>query len=78
MLNQRIERSECGHRKRINCEWPEALQAASALAMCQDKYHKMHPQQYSGDQDAFKITLGNLRVGDSKSGGSCNHAHVVL
>lgn len=38
----------------------------------------MHPQQYSGDQDAFKITLGNLRVGDSKSGGSCNHAHVVL
>ncbi|CAN6816542.1 unnamed protein product, partial [Brassica oleracea] len=34
-----------------------------AIFLCVKKnkaYHKMHPQQHSGDQDALKITLGNL------------------
>lgn len=39
-------------------------------------YHKMHPQQQSGDQDALKITIGNLCAGGSESGFSGNEAHV--
>ncbi|VVB17791.1 unnamed protein product [Arabis nemorensis] len=32
------------------------------------QYHKMHPQQHSGDQDALKITIGSLHNGKSESG----------
>ncbi|EOA36631.1 hypothetical protein CARUB_v10011871mg [Capsella rubella] len=40
------------------------------------QYHKMHPQQQSSDQDAFKITIGNMYVGGSESGFSGSDAHV--
>lgn len=40
------------------------------------QYHKMHPQQQSSDQDAFKITIENLCTGGSESGFSGNDAHL--
>ncbi|VVA92447.1 unnamed protein product [Arabis nemorensis] len=41
------------------------------------QYHKMHPQQDSGDQDALKITIENLGASGSESGLSGNDAHLV-